>query len=393
MLEEPRQSPLRAFVLMPFGETFDPVYSGLLQPALAEAGYEVTRADSVIDQQNVLRDIVTGIDRADLVLADLTGLNPNVFYELGIAHGLGIATILITQAIDEVPFDLRAYRVQAYSTRFDLAEDLKSTLREIAEQHGRGEVSFGSPVSDFIPDSPAALRLLAGGPIAAVEKSTSPSRERREEREAGEQEEEESEELPKGFLDLLVDMNAAFAALTPLGEEIGAATEDVATKVDRHASRLETIGESPSTEQLSEAHQLAARIAVDLEGYADRLKPLISDLDRHASIVSDATPALASRLDPEDEGQRKELVDFRASLRELQAGVEPTLEQLGEYSNSIRSITGITSKLDRAVNRTVSELDRLISTLASFDAFSSRGIEIVNEKLGEEPPERGVGVR
>jgi len=115
MPEEP--STFRAFVLMPFGEAFDPVYSGLLEPALAAAGYEVTRADSVIDQQNVLRDIVTGIERADLVVADLTGLNPNVFYELGIAHGLGIATILITQALDEVPFELRAYRVKAYSTR------------------------------------------------------------------------------------------------------------------------------------------------------------------------------------------------------------------------------------------------------------------------------------
>src|SRR4051794_27403968 len=125
----------RAFILMPFEEAFEAVYTGLLRPALEAAGYDVTRADSVIDQQNVLRDIVTGIDRADLLIADLTGLNPNVFNELGIAHGLGVPTILITQAIDEVPFDLRAYRVQEYSTRFDRAEELKSTLQQVAEEH------------------------------------------------------------------------------------------------------------------------------------------------------------------------------------------------------------------------------------------------------------------
>ena len=119
-----------AFILMPFEEPFNAIYKSLVTPALTDAGYQVRRADSVVDQQNVLRDIVTGIDAADLVVADLTELNPNVFYELGIAHGLGIPTVLLTQSIDDVPFDLRGYRVKEYSDRFDKATELKDFLEK-----------------------------------------------------------------------------------------------------------------------------------------------------------------------------------------------------------------------------------------------------------------------
>lgn len=99
---------MKAFVLMPFSVEFQPVFEELIRPALKEAGFEVSRADSVLDQQNILNDIVGGIHSADLVVADLTGLNPNVLYELGLCHGLNIPAVLLTQDIDEVPFDLRA---------------------------------------------------------------------------------------------------------------------------------------------------------------------------------------------------------------------------------------------------------------------------------------------
>jgi hypothetical protein len=72
---------LSAFVLMPFDDESTIVHNELIAPALEGVGYDVRRADSVIDQRSVLSDIVLGIDGADLIVADLTGLNPNVFYE------------------------------------------------------------------------------------------------------------------------------------------------------------------------------------------------------------------------------------------------------------------------------------------------------------------------
>ena len=99
-----------AFVIMAFDKEFDAIYSDLIKPSLEKIGYEVKRADSLLSQQNILKDIVREIASADLIIAELTSLNPNVFYELGIAHALRKPTILLTQSIEELPFDLRSFR-------------------------------------------------------------------------------------------------------------------------------------------------------------------------------------------------------------------------------------------------------------------------------------------
>lgn len=101
----------QAFVLTPFDPEFSSIYEDLIKPALEDAGYDVARADSFLDQQNILRDIIRGIATAHLIVADLTTLNPNVLYELGLCHGLRIPTILLAQSMEEVPFDLRPYRI------------------------------------------------------------------------------------------------------------------------------------------------------------------------------------------------------------------------------------------------------------------------------------------
>ncbi len=72
---------------MPFAAEFQQIYSSFIVGALQEAGYEVSRADDIVSQQNILQDVVQSTIESDLVVADLTGANPNVYYELGIAHG------------------------------------------------------------------------------------------------------------------------------------------------------------------------------------------------------------------------------------------------------------------------------------------------------------------
>jgi hypothetical protein len=145
------QQDMVAFVIMPFGDEFDEIYKDLIMPALESAGYSVQRADSRLDQQNILKDIVKGIDAADLIVAELTSLAPNVLYELGIAHGLLKPTVLLAQEIDEVPFDLRSYRILVYSTHYKRVQGLKEQLADIGARHRDGSINFGNPVGDFAP--------------------------------------------------------------------------------------------------------------------------------------------------------------------------------------------------------------------------------------------------
>ena len=159
------------FVLMPFvsatprkeeskytslGEDqLDTIFT-LLTQILKKEGFLVKRSEGVGD---ILRDIVLHLDQAALVCADLTGLNPNVMYELGIRHGFTKKTILLTQDISELPFDLRSYHAIEYgwitdAERKQLRRDIRDTLERIREN---ADTKFG-PVHTHIGTKHLAIR-------------------------------------------------------------------------------------------------------------------------------------------------------------------------------------------------------------------------------------------
>lgn len=100
-------------VMMPFGAAFTPVYAAL-QAAAGALGLRCARADDIWEHPAVIQDIVNLIARARVVICDCSGKNPNVFYEIGIAHSLGKEVVLIAQSNDDVPFDVRHLRYVHY---------------------------------------------------------------------------------------------------------------------------------------------------------------------------------------------------------------------------------------------------------------------------------------
>lgn len=98
------------FVLMPFTENWsDDVYEELIFKNVKALGLQCLRADSMLGTI-VLEDVWIKINQAGLIIADVTGLNPNVMYELGIAHALHKKVILLTQEIENAPFDVKHLR-------------------------------------------------------------------------------------------------------------------------------------------------------------------------------------------------------------------------------------------------------------------------------------------
>lgn len=102
------------FVIMPFGGWGDDYYETIYRPAIESAGLDTHRADDLFRPSTIVNDIWAYTKKARLLLADLSGKNPNVFYELGLAHALAKPVILIAESIEEIPFDLRALRVITY---------------------------------------------------------------------------------------------------------------------------------------------------------------------------------------------------------------------------------------------------------------------------------------
>jgi hypothetical protein len=105
------------FVMMPFGQWYDLYYKEIYVPAIKEAGFEPVRADEIFSSGSVVEQVWEQVDKAKVLLADLTGKNPNVFYELGLAHADRKPVVFTSGVLDDVPFDLRHLRVIIYDVR------------------------------------------------------------------------------------------------------------------------------------------------------------------------------------------------------------------------------------------------------------------------------------
>ncbi len=118
------------FVLMPFSKEFDDTYELAIQPACEAAGAYAERVDKQIFTGSILDRVYNQISKADLIVADMSERNPNVFYEVGYAHALGKTTVLVTKSAEDIPFDLKHYSHIIYNNRLsDLKNSLETRLR------------------------------------------------------------------------------------------------------------------------------------------------------------------------------------------------------------------------------------------------------------------------
>lgn len=115
-------------VMMPFSQEFDGVYD-VLTSLCGELNLRCQRADNVWENDVVLDDIVSLIDRSRVVIADCTGRNANVFYEMGIAHSLGRSVVMITQSRADIPFDVNHRRYATYLNNNEGLVALQQALR------------------------------------------------------------------------------------------------------------------------------------------------------------------------------------------------------------------------------------------------------------------------
>jgi hypothetical protein len=144
VLKEPRAREFldTCFVMMPFGEWFDRYYQEIYASAIKEAGFEPVRGDELFHTGSVVEQIWEQIEKAKLLLADLSGKNPNVFYELGLAHAARKPVVFTAAQLDDVPFDLRHLRVIIYDIREPewaarLRKSVTDYLRNAAKEPGK----------------------------------------------------------------------------------------------------------------------------------------------------------------------------------------------------------------------------------------------------------------
>jgi len=103
------------FVIMPFDDKMKPIFNDHIAKVCDNLKLSVTRADDLFAPTTIIDDIWSLIFNSKIIICDCTGKNPNVFYELGMAHTSGKEVIIITQNQKDIPFDIKHIRYIHYA--------------------------------------------------------------------------------------------------------------------------------------------------------------------------------------------------------------------------------------------------------------------------------------
>jgi hypothetical protein len=127
------------FVIMPFRADYKNTFDLAIKTAADDCDMYCQRLDNMIFKENMIVKIYNEINKADIIIADLSTKNANVFYELGYAHALNKTVILLTNKEKDIPFDLRQYQYFLYD---------KNNLKELREQIKNRLVHFTQNLSN-----------------------------------------------------------------------------------------------------------------------------------------------------------------------------------------------------------------------------------------------------
>jgi len=130
----------KAFVVMEFSSEYNDVYSEVIKKVCDEEKIDVLRIDEESGPGLIIQDITRAIHESKIIIADISPVNANVFYEVGFAHALNKPTILIAEKDTKLPFDVSSFRTLFYENTIGgkrkLEEGLKRHIDAILQQKG-----------------------------------------------------------------------------------------------------------------------------------------------------------------------------------------------------------------------------------------------------------------
>lgn len=366
-----------AFVLMPFDPEFNRVYHDLIVPALEEVGYEVRRANSVFDQRNILKDIIDYIAQADLIIAELSSLNANVMYELGIAHGLSKPTVMLTQDIAAVPFDLRSYRLITYSLNYSEVGKLQEQLKEVARRHKVHSITFGNPVTDFAPRDSQIRRRDAQQPQPSQGTATVPVTALVTRENTLPASPQTVEEL--GILDVEEDIERSQEAIKTYMERLTNISKRFETGVSPHLREMQTLANTPGT--AARRRESVRSVATEITRFAEGVEaelPGLHDAWQRFGESSDKAAQIITIASPSDRDSARGLV---TGAKEFEGTVQGVVTQLTTIRDSLRQLMGVSKDLNRAIRQAEQAFDGVIDTFSIETASAARVAGVVAERL------------
>jgi hypothetical protein len=157
----------KCLVICPFGpegseerKRSDEIFNYLIKPVAEEKGYETKR---LIDEANpgfISGELMQRLYQADIVIADITGSNPNVFYELALRHSMARPFIHISEDTDNIPFDVAQAQVTKITISLEGVDKTKKNLSQQIEQIENKGADFSNPASMYRPKTDSLVKAF-----------------------------------------------------------------------------------------------------------------------------------------------------------------------------------------------------------------------------------------
>lgn len=362
---------MKAFVIMPFDPEFEAVYSDLIKPPLENAGFEVQRADSLMNQQNILKDIIRQIAHADLIIAELTALNPNVFYELGIAHALRRRTVLLTQSIDDLPFDLRSYRVISYSTRFNEIGKLSQSLTTIAEKTQSGTIDFGNPVIDFLGNE---FSTISPNQTAAVQSQPTVV---------------PYDDEEKGLWDFAVENEAALVKATEALNRVNRIISDIGERMIARTAEIQKIKQTGIAGSAGRMYRLIELAASEIMTYAQKIEEELPGFGSAWDSFVENSTAMLRTAGLRTQEDKAAALQLKGMLLTLSNQIPTSIQAMKGLRDAQADIKGISRSMNRASRRATSATDQIVAEFEKALSYVTKVIDLIDEMLQKQ--ENGHG--
>ena len=318
------------FVITPFGTEHLDLYKALKDEF--KDSYDFVNAGDTGNIQNIMKDIIQPIYDADVILADLTGLNSNVMYELGIAHTMRKKTVMITQDdVDDLPFDLKQYRTQNYNTHFTGFNTLKSFLKSSLESAVKNTARFSNPVQDFL-----SLNKLS---------------------EVSNQSNRNIEEVTedKGFIDFLADL---YQASEKLGNEITNMTNDMNLMSDGVDDCSQKIVKQKNAVLIQASVKKAANYISD---FSTKLKSHNTTIQQAWKEIEVNTLGLVENKYTLTGSNKNELIEYLKQLYALKDSIVQSQTGLMTLKGSFNDALGLQKAMNHAIKSANPNFDEYIN--------------------------------
>lgn len=356
----------KVFMIMPFKDEYFKVFQ-ILSDEYKDK-FEFFHAATIENQRDIFYDVMEGIYTADVIIAELTEKNANIYYELGIAHTLGKKVIVITQNINELPFDIKNYRAQEYKMNYIEFRTLIKSLEKLLEGAMSEEIMFSNPVVNF-------MQIENTNRVNSVENVDSLDEENIIEDKININEE-------KGFIEFMEDIEIHTEGLSlnigNMNNDLMEMTNSMNIEIEKmqQAQRQESNNVCFVKKSIKNIAQYIDTFSNKMEIYNENYKKEWNEIERNILGLMDNKYIYIKE-------NRQGLEEYLKTLYGMKEAIKDSNDGIKSMVNSFNKSKGMERTLNQAIVLLEIKMNDYLITMeqimASIDRIIERGILIVGD--------------